>query len=238
VEIEDRTQHTPAAPAAEEPLPAAPRRRRIGVLALVALCVYALDVVSKIIVVATLAGRPEVHVIGSLLVLDYTRNPGAAFSIGGTGYTLVFSVIAAGVVVVILRLAKRLFSAPWAIALGLLLGGALGNLTDRIARAPGVGKGWVVDFIQVPHWPIFNAADSAICCGGALMVLLAFRGLHPDGTDERAAAAGNAPDGPRAQPEAVETTASTTEPAAGSAEPATGSAEPGAQAGSPADGER
>jgi signal peptidase II len=186
VEIEHRTQHTPATPVAEEPPSAAPRRRRIGVLALVALLVYALDVVSKVIVVATLGNRPEVRVLGSILILDYTRNPGAAFSIGGAGYTIVFSLIAMAVIVVILRLAGRLYSLPWAIALGLLLGGALGNLTDRILRAPGAFKGWVVDFIQVPHWPIFNFADSAICCGGVLMVLLAFRGLHPDGTDERA----------------------------------------------------
>jgi signal peptidase II len=186
VEIEHRTQHTPATPVAEEPPSAAPRRRRIGVLALVALLVYTLDVVSKVIVVATLGNRPEVRVLGSILILDYTRNPGAAFSIGGAGYTIVFSLIAMAVIVVILRLAGRLYSLPWAIALGLLLGGALGNLTDRILRAPGAFKGWVVDFIQVPHWPIFNFADSAICCGGVLMVLLAFRGLHPDGTDERA----------------------------------------------------
>jgi signal peptidase II len=187
VEIEDQTQRDPETPAVVTPhsrVGPVPNRRRIGVLAVVALLVYALDVVSKVIVVATLANRPEVRVLGSFLTLDYTRNPGAAFSIGGTGYTVVFTLIALTVVVVILRLAGRLYSLPWAIALGLLLGGALGNLTDRVTRAPGLFKGWVVDFIQLPHWPIFNFADSAICCGGVLMVLLAFRGLHPDGTNE------------------------------------------------------
>jgi signal peptidase II len=129
-------------------------------------------------------GRP-VHVIGGFLQLTYTRNSGAAFSIGW-GYTAVFSLIAIGVILVILRLARQLYSAPWALALGLLLGGAIGNLTDRIARAPGPFRGWVVDFIQFPHFAIFNLADAAITCGGVLMVLLAFRGLHPDGTDERA----------------------------------------------------
>lgn len=160
----------------------------MGILVAVAALVYVLDVVSKLLVVAHLTpGRP-VHVIGGVLQLTYTRNSGAAFSIGW-GYTAVFSLIAVGVILVILRLARRLYSAPWAVALGLLLGGAIGNLTDRIARAPGPFRGWVVDFIQVPHFAIFNLADSAITCGGVLMVLLAFRGLHPDGTDERAEAA-------------------------------------------------
>lgn len=166
------------------------RVRRIGVLLAVAAFVYALDVVSKAIVVATMHYGQPIKLLGPALKLDYTRNPGAAFNIG-EAYTFIFTAIAVGVIVVILRLARRLFSLPWAIALGLLLGGALGNLTDRIARAPGLFRGWVVDFIELPHWPIFNAADSAICVGGALMVLLAFRGLHPDGTDERAKSVGS-----------------------------------------------
>jgi len=170
-----------AAEAADAPA----RRRRVGILLTVAGTVYALDVVSKLLVVAKLTPGDPVHVIGSFLQLDYTRNSGAAFSIGW-GYTAIFTLIAIGVVFVILRLARRLYSAPWALALGLLLGGAFGNLTDRIARAPGPFRGWVVDFVQFPHFAIFNLADAAITCGGVLMVLLAFRGLHPDGTDERA----------------------------------------------------
>jgi signal peptidase II len=162
--------------------------RRVRVLLAVAAAVYALDMVSKALVAAKMHYGQPIRLLGSVLELDYTRNSGAAFSIGTT-YTFIFTAIAVGVIVVILRLARSLFSLPWAIALGLLLGGALGNLTDRIVRAPGVFRGWVVDFIHVPHWPIFNLADSAICVGGALMVLLAFRGLHPDGTDERAEAA-------------------------------------------------
>jgi hypothetical protein len=89
---------------------------------------------------------------------------------------------AAAVIVVIARLARKLYSLPWAIALGLLLGGALGNLTDRIFRSPGVFKGAVVDFIAPKHFAVFNLADSAIVCGGVLIVLLSFRGLDPDGT--------------------------------------------------------
>jgi signal peptidase II len=162
----------------------------VGILFAVAALVYALDVVSKLLVVSHLTLDRPVHLIGSLLQLTYTRNSGAAFSIGW-GYTAIFSLIAIGVVFVILRLSRNLYSAPWAVALGLLLGGAAGNLTDRIARAPGPFRGWVVDFVQVPHFAIFNLADAAISCGGVLMVLLAFRGLHPDGTDDRAAYAEN-----------------------------------------------
>ncbi len=162
-----------------------PRRRRVGVLIVVALLVYAADVISKIIVVATLTENAPVRVAGSLLQLDYLRNPGAAFSLGADGYTVVFTLIAAAVIVAILRMARTLASRRWAVALGLLLGGALGNLTDRIARGPGPLRGWVVDFIQLPHWPVFNLADSAICCGGALMVLLTILGVHPDGQVDR-----------------------------------------------------
>jgi lipoprotein signal peptidase len=165
--------------------PGAPARRRVGVLVAVAALVYAADVISKVIVVATLRENAPVRVIGSLLQLDYLRNPGAAFSLGADGYTVVFTLIAAAVIVAILRMARTLASRPWAVALGLLLGGALGNLTDRIVRSPGPLRGWVVDWIQLPHWPVFNLADSAICCGGALMVLLTVMGLHPDGQSDR-----------------------------------------------------
>ncbi len=164
---------------------ARPARRRIGVLIGVAALVYAADVISKVIVVATLTETKPVPVIGSLIRLDYIRNPGAAFSLGADGYTVVFTLIAAAVIVAILRVARTLASRRWAVALGLLLGGALGNLTDRIARSPGPLRGWVVDFIQLPHWPVFNLADSAICCAGALMVVLTLLGLRPDGHAER-----------------------------------------------------
>ncbi len=160
-------------------------RRRVGVLVAVAALVYAADVISKVVVVATLTENVPVRAVGSLLRLNYIRNPGAAFSLGADGYTIVFTLIAAAVIVAILRMARTLASRWWAVALGLLLGGALGNLTDRIARGPGPLRGWVVDFIQLPHWPVFNLADSAICCGGALMVLLTVLGLHPDGQVDR-----------------------------------------------------
>ncbi|MEE1928771.1 signal peptidase II [Streptomyces sp. TRM 70351] len=159
-------------------------RRRVGVLLGVAAIAYALDLISKIIVVEHLEGRPSIEVAGELLRLHAVRNPGAAFGMG-EALTVVFTVIAAGVVVVIFRIARKLYSTPWALALGLLLGGALGNLTDRVFRSPGVFRGAVVDFIAPAHFAVFNLADSAIVCGGVLIVILSFRGLDPDGTVHR-----------------------------------------------------
>jgi signal peptidase II len=149
----------------------------------VALFVLALDVVTKIVVVHELAHHAPIRLLGGFLTLLLLRNSGAAFSIG-TSATIVFTVIAAVVIVYILRTARKLRSLPWAITLGLLLGGATGNLSDRIFRSPGLFRGDVVDWIQLPHWPVFNLADSAIVCGGVLAVLLAVLGLRMDGTRE------------------------------------------------------
>jgi signal peptidase II len=142
--------------------------------------VLAADIISKTIVVATLTGR-QVPLLGGLVTLLETRNPGAAFSLGGPSETIVFSAIAVGVAIYIIHAARRIYSIAWAVALGLLLGGATGNLTDRIFRSPGPFRGWVVDWIEVPHWPVFNLADSAITCGGLLMVLLAVLGRGIEG---------------------------------------------------------
>ncbi|MFF1769492.1 signal peptidase II [Streptomyces sp. NPDC058249] len=161
--------------------PKGSRRRRIAVLFAVAVLAYALDLVSKMIVVAKLEHHDSIEVIGTWLKFEAIRNAGAAFGFGDA-FTVIFTVIAAAVIVVIARLARKLYSLPWAIALGLLLGGALGNLTDRIFRSPGVFEGAVVDFIAPKHFAVFNLADSAIVCGGILIVLLSFRGLDPDGT--------------------------------------------------------
>jgi signal peptidase II len=165
---------------------AAPGRgkRRMPALLGVAALAYLLDIVSKTLVVHHLEGRPAIPVLGSYLQLWATRNSGAAFGIG-QGMTIVFSVIALIVIGVIARLSRKLYSVPWAIALGLLLGGALGNLTDRIFRSPGVFRGAVVDFIAPKDFAVFNLADSAIVCGGVLIVWLSFRGLDPDGTLHR-----------------------------------------------------
>lgn len=163
-------------------LPARPRR--IGILLAVAAGIFVVDLVSKTIVVATLSHRPPVRLLGGLLTLRVLRNSGAAFSIG-TSMTLVFTLIAVAVIVAILRTARRLHSLPWAITLGLLLGGATGNLGDRLFRSPGPLRGNVVDWIELPHWPVFNVADSAIVCGGILAVLIAARGIRLDGTRDR-----------------------------------------------------
>ncbi|MFF2408646.1 signal peptidase II [Streptomyces sp. NPDC058092] len=156
-------------------------KRKIMVLFGVAVFAYLLDLISKMIVVAKLEHHPPVEIIGDWLRLDAIRNAGAAFGIG-EAYTIIFTFVAATVIVVITRLARKLYSLPWAIALGLLLGGALGNLTDRVFRAPGTFQGAVVDFIAPAHFAVFNLADSAIVCGGILIVILSFKGLDPDGT--------------------------------------------------------
>lgn len=155
----------------------------MAVLAALAVVVYGLDLLTKTLVLKTLEGREPVVLIPDLLQFRVIFNPGAAFSIG-TGMTIVFTIIAAGVVIAILRTARNLRSVPWAITLGLMLGGALGNLTDRIFRAPGGLQGHVVDFVEIfpGHFPVFNVADSAIVCGGILAVLLAWRGYQIDGT--------------------------------------------------------
>jgi signal peptidase II len=156
-------------------------RRRIGVLLVIACAVLACDIITKSVVVATLSDRAPVRLLGGFLTLRVSRNPGAAFSIGPS-MTVVFTAIAVGVVVFILRTSRRIHSLAWAVTLGLLLGGATGNLTDRLLRAPGPLRGYVVDWIQVPHWPVFNLADSSIVCGGALAVFLAARGIRIDGS--------------------------------------------------------
>jgi len=164
--------------------------RKLPVVIGVALTVLTLDVVTKLIVVHTLSGHSPIRLLGGFLTLLLLRNSGAAFSIG-TSMTIVFTGIAVAVIVYILRAARRLRSLPWAITLGLLLGGATGNLADRIFRSPGLFRGDVVDWIELPHWPVFNLADSAIVCGGVLAVLLALRGIRLDGSREGAHDAGD-----------------------------------------------
>ena len=151
-------------------------------LLLVAAFVLAADAITKALVVVHLRPGEPVHVLGDVLMFNLLRNPGAAFSVG-TGNTIVFTAIAVIVIVFIVRTARNLRSLGWAITLGLLLGGAMGNLADRVFRAPGVFRGDVVDWIELTrYWPVFNLADSAIVCGGILTVLLATFGQHMDGT--------------------------------------------------------
>ncbi|MFE2347145.1 signal peptidase II [Kitasatospora cineracea] len=165
---------TPAPPVSPAP-PASPAPRRVLLLLwAVTATAYALDLASKIAVVAGLEGRAPVHLIGDWLVLQAQRNSGAALGIGETT-TIVFTLIATAVSVTVVRLSRRLASTPWAITLGLLLGGALGNLTDRLFRSPGHLQGAVVDFIAVNNFSVMNLADWSLTCGCALAVLLSFR---------------------------------------------------------------
>lgn len=169
-------------PGGEVAAPARPvSRGRVGILAAVAAAVLGLDLLGKTLAVAYLSGGGQVRLLDGLLVLRLVRNPGAAFGLG-TGVTVVFTLVAVAVVVVILRTARRLRSRAWAVALGLLLGGALGNLTDRVFRSPGPLRGHVVDYLELPRWPVFNLADSAIVTAALLMVLLSVRGRQLDGT--------------------------------------------------------
>ena len=156
------------------------RTRRVSLFAVVAVLVLVLDQVSKYLIVAHLADRAPIRLLGGLLTITYTRNAGAAFSLG-TGFTFIFTAVALAVIVVIIRTARRLYSVAWAIALGALLGGAVGNLMDRLFRAPGPGRGHVVDWIQLPHFAVFNLADSAITCAAVGMVLLSLLGRDIDG---------------------------------------------------------
>jgi signal peptidase II len=181
------SQHAEGAAAGDQQTPQAlSGRRRTGLLAATAASALLLDVLSKIVVVATLEGRPPVELLGGGLYLDVHRNPGAAFSMA-TGMTWLLSLIALGVVAAIVRLAPRLRSTGWAFGLGLVLGGALGNLVDRLLRAPGPLRGHVVDYLSLlaPDgrvWPVFNMADSAIVCGGVVLILLAATGREFDGS--------------------------------------------------------
>jgi signal peptidase II len=156
------------------------RTRALVVFAAIAAAGYALDVVSKMLAVEHLTGRAPVRVVGDFLTLYLARNPGAAFSTG-TSYTLALTCVAVAAVVGVLWVSRRLHSTGWAIGLGFLLAGVLGNLTDRIFRSPGVFRGHVVDFLQLPHWPIFNVADVCINVAAGVIILQALRGVSVDG---------------------------------------------------------
>jgi signal peptidase II len=179
----------PTAPSSEVAVPTVIKPRRVGLLATVAACVVILDLLTKIIVVATVTPNEPVRVLGGLIYFSLIRNPGAAFSMA-TGMTWLLALIAIGVVAMIIRMAPRLRSTPWAVSLGLVLGGAIGNLIDRIFRAPGFLQGHVVDFVSVfgpnaEYFPVFNVADSAITIGGISLVITALLGIDFDGTSTR-----------------------------------------------------
>jgi signal peptidase II len=151
------------------------RRRRLAfrlLFLVVALAGLLGDVITKMLVVDRLEPSSPVRLLGGVLTLRLIRNPGAAFSLGER-FTFVFALLSAGVLVfVVLKLAPMLGHAGWAVALGLLCAGVSGNLTDRLFRAPGFLRGHVVDFLQLPRWPIFNVADICITSAAVLIMFL------------------------------------------------------------------
>ncbi len=143
----------------------------------VAATVVVLDQVTKALAVALLEGEPSIPVLGELLRLTFVRNPGAAFSLAGS-YTVIISAIAILTSVFIVRTARSLTSTWWAVVMGGILGGALGNLIDRLFRSPAPFRGHVVDFLALPNWPVFNVADMALVGSAVLAVLLSIRGVE------------------------------------------------------------
>jgi signal peptidase II len=155
--------------------------RAMLIVALVAVGVYGLDQLAKFLVVSGLEVGDVVPVLGELLQLHFVTNSGAAFSLA-SGFTWVLSLVAVGVIGFIIWFARRIQSVAWAITFGLVLGGAFGNVTDRLFREPGFGVGHVVDFIQIWGFPaIFNVADIAVVTGMGLFLLLTLRGVGLDG---------------------------------------------------------
>ena len=174
-----------SAPTAEtSPEPVA-QRRRLGLLLSVAAVVLMADVVTKVIAVKTLTPGQPVPIIGGTVTWTLVRNSGAAFSMA-TGYTWVLTLIASAVVLGIIWMSRRLVSPWWALGLGMILGGALGNLMDRFFRAPGHLQGHVVDFLSIGWWPVFNVADPAVVGGAILLVGLSLFGFDFDAVGRHA----------------------------------------------------
>ncbi|NUT31759.1 MAG: signal peptidase II [Hamadaea sp.] len=161
-------------------------RRAVVTLVAVAVGIIGLDLATKEWATNALERQEPIRLLGGALYFSFTRNSGAAWSLG-SDYTFVFPFIAFGVAAWIFWTARKLRSLPWAIALGLVLGGALGNLVDRVFRFPGGISGHVVDFISLfdaygQKFPIFNIADMSLFFGVVLAILLEFTGRMRDGT--------------------------------------------------------
>jgi signal peptidase II len=182
--------------------PSGASRRLPLLVPLIAALVLLSDQLSKWAAVENLTGKGRVDVVDGVLWFHLTRNAGAAFSMA-TGATWVLTIVALVVVVAIIRISRNLGSRGWTLALGLLLGGALGNLGDRLFRAPSFFHGHVIDFLEFPHWPIFNLADSSIVTAAVLIALLSVRGI---GIDGRRATETAAPAGPTEQTDPTDRT--------------------------------
>lgn len=149
----------------------------------VGLLILFLDQLTKALALQHLTPGEPVNVIGTFLKFNLIRNSGAAFSLG-EGYTPYISAIQIIVALGVIYLSRKLGSAGWAVAFGFLFGGAVGNIIDRIFREPSPFHGHVVDFLQTPHWAIFNVADMAVTSAAALLVIQTLRGIRLDGTKE------------------------------------------------------
>ncbi len=188
-------------------------RKRLRLLLSIAGVVLALDIVTKVLAVRLLVPGQPVSIIGDTVTWTLVRNSGAAFSMA-TGYTWVLTLIATGVVIGIIWMGRRLVSPWWALGLGMILGGALGNLVDRFFRSPGPLRGHVVDFLSVGWWPVFNVADPAVVGGAILLVVLSLFGFDFDTDGRRRPDSASDPDGRRRPETKTETVTKTdTEPA-------------------------
>jgi signal peptidase II len=159
-------------------------KRRVRLLLTVAAVVLALDVVTKVLAVRLLTPGQPVPIIGDTVTWTLVRNSGAAFSMA-TGYTWLLTLIATFVVIGIIWMGRRLLSPWWAVGLGMILGGAMGNLVDRFFRSPGPLRGHVVDFLSIGWWPVFNVADPSVVGGAALLVALSLFGFDFDAVGRR-----------------------------------------------------
>jgi signal peptidase II len=175
---------TEAGTAAETGASAPILRRRQPLLLSVAAVILTLDIVSKVLAVRMLTPGQPVPIIGDTVTWTLVRNSGAAFSMA-TGYTWMLTLIASAVVVGIIWMGRRLVSTWWAIGLGMILGGAMGNLVDRFCRAPGPLRGHVVDFLSIGWWPVFNVADPSVVGGAILLVTLSALGFDFDTVGRR-----------------------------------------------------
>jgi signal peptidase II len=166
--------------------PQPPQKRRVRLLLTVAAVVLVLDIVTKVLAVRLLTPGQPVSIVGDTITWTLVRNSGAAFSMA-TGYTWVLTLIATGVVIGIIWMGRRLVSPWWAVGLGMILGGAMGNLVDRFFRSPGPLQGHVVDFLSIGWWPVFNVADPSVVGGAILLVALSLLGFDFDTVGRRKA---------------------------------------------------
>lgn len=142
----------------------------------VAFLVVVVDQITKILAVAYLENKPAIELLGKYFGLQFTRNPGAAFSFG-TNVTFVFTIFSITVSAFLIWKSSVVENKLWAIAAGGFLGGALGNLIDRLVRSPEFFHGHVVDFLAFPNFPLFNIADTAVTLSAIGAVLLSVRGI-------------------------------------------------------------